>query len=434
MRVYVAAVLFVALSFPCAGNRGEADSGMGVFSRLNTLANSGRHREFISLAMPLYRQAVQENDLRASLLLGAGIAEMYVKIDEGDSARKYLDTLLPLAEEAGYTSVLMKLYNICGMYALYYRLDYAEAAGYFLKATAYVRDTLNDGNYRIIANNLAHTYNLKQDTAGLKYSLQTYRAGKKLGDDHLVFLGSVNTATQYCLRKDWDNAFSYISEALGLVDRFYGKVEVYSVYADVLSALGENAGAEKYYTMALALADSAETVTVCGLCRSYGRFLIKKEGRPSEAADIFSKGIALALKAKSYMYRYELYLGLSEALDLTGDTRGALDNFRIYHYLCDSVFNTEKERSMNEMLVKYETEKTARLLQEKSRRLDAAVYVIILMAVIISAVVILSMRRRYICISNWWPGIMMLMRKKGKGKWRGMPATRADGRIPSRSA
>ena len=50
---------------------------------------------------------------------------------------------------------------------------------------------------------------------------------------------------------------------------------------------------------------------------------------------------------------------------------------------------------MNEMLVKYETEKTARLLQEKSRRLDAAVYVIILMAVIISAVVILSMRRRY---------------------------------------
>lgn len=121
-----------------------------------------------------------------------------------------------------------------------------------------------------------------------------------------------------------------------------------------------------------------------------------EDGRWQEAAEIYRRGIGIAGEGGSYMHLHELYLGLSEALCGMGDIRGGLENFRRYHYLSDSVFNLEKERAMNEMMVKYGTEKKERLLPQqevelvkKNRRLVVSAFAIVLLTVTAVAVTVL---------------------------------------------
>lgn len=126
-----------------------------------------------------------------------------------------------------------------------------------------------------------------------------------------------------------------------------------------------------------------------------------EDGRWQEAAEIYRRGIGIAGEGGSYMHLHELYLGLSEALCGMGDIRGGLENFRRYHYLSDSVFNLEKERAMNEMMVKYGTEKKERLLPQqevelvkKNRRLVVSAFAIVLLTVTAVAVTVLYIRRK----------------------------------------
>lgn len=357
-----------------------------VLERLNGYSNSGEYEAFMEEAMPLYKQAVADDDRKSQVILGSGIAYIYARTDAGDSAVWYLDRLIPMAEKLKDRNSLVILYNTYGLYSLYYSVNYNDAVDYFIKALDNVKDTRNDDNYMRIINNLSHTYNLRSDTAGLRYSLEVYDAGIRRGDDHLKYIGAINTATQYGIRKDWNKAYSYIRTALELTDRFYSKVEVYSLYADILYHLGNNEEAEKYFRKALALKNGTEAAVMCGLYRNYGYFLLDN-GRYEEAENMFRKGISIAINTKSYMYRHDLYLGLSIANGRLGDISGELANFKTFHYLSDSLFNAEKERSINELKVKYETEKVR-------HRLQIAYIAIFVLVIAISAICLLLILKR----------------------------------------
>lgn len=398
MKKHLLSVLIIILLLACTGCSGRGrlsggflktdDSLKKVLLRLNAYSNSGEYGLFMQEAMPLYRQAAADGDKRRQVILGSGIAYIYARMNAGDSVVMYLDRLIPMAEKMKDRNSLVILYNTYGLYSLYYSLDYDDAADYFIKALENAEGTQDD-NYMRIISNLSHTYNLRSDTSGLRYSLEVYETGIKRSDDHLRYIGAINTATQYCIRKDWSKAYGYINTALDMTERFYSQVEVYSLYADILHHLGKNEEAESYFKKALSMEDGTEAAVMCGLYRNYGHFLLES-GRDAEAAGMFRKGIAIAIGSKSYMYRHDLYLGLSEACGKLGDVSGELDNFKIYHYLSDSIFNAEKERSFNELKVKYETEKM-------QHRLQMAYIVIFILVITISMICLFFIlkRKRY---------------------------------------
>lgn len=348
-----------------------------VLALLNSYSDSGKYSEFLHVAKPLYDSAVSAGDETRQVLFGTGVAEAYSRMDMPDSAQACLSRILPMALSLGNRDVLVMIYNTLGLYSIYYRANYNEAVDYFMKALEFT-DTAGHGrdNYVRVINNLAHIHNLRSDTLGLRYSLEVYRAGHRFGVDYWTYIGAINTATQYCVRMDFSTALDYIREASSLTGKFHSTVEVYYVYAEVLAGLGRRREAEEYFRKAISMSDGVEAPVRCGLCRSYGDFLME-DGRWKEAADTYRRGIEIAGKGGSYMHLHELYLGLSEACGKMGDIRSELGNFKQYHYLSDSVFNVEKERAMNEMMVKFETEKKERLLHqrevelmEKNRRLE----------------------------------------------------------------
>lgn len=410
LRAILAFFLAAALLAAACSRREKADTsiygspGTGLhdtLALLNEYSNSGRYSDFLTVALPLYMKAVQSGNDTGQVFFGSGLAEAYSRLDMPDSALTCLDRILPIALRLDNRDALLMIYNTYGLYSLYYRMNYNEAVDCFMKALSYA-DTLNGGldNYLRIVNNLAHTHNLRQDTLGLRYSLEVYRKGRQYANDYWLYIGAINTATQYCLRGDYSRALVFIDEAMPLTSRYHSVVEVYYLYADIMAGLGRRAEAERYYQKALAVDGDVETAVRCGLYSSYGDFLMQ-EGRWEDAAAMYSNGIESAKKAGSYMYLYELYLGLSRAYGRMGDLRGELENYKMYHYLSDSVFNYEKERAMSEMMVKYETEKKERLLQQqevqlvqKSRRLTVSVLVIIILLVVVTAILLLYFKRQ----------------------------------------
>lgn len=371
------------------GRRTDGTSLDDVLTRFNEYSNSGKYTCFINEALPLYRQAVKDGDRKKQLLLGCGIAYMYARMDEGDSVVWYLERLIPMAEKMKDRESLVMLYNTYGLYSTSYSVNYDDAIKYFRKALDNIRHPHRNNNYSRIINNLSHTYNLCSDTSGLKYSLEVYETGLRNKDEFLIYIGSANTATQYCLREDWEKAYGYICTAMELADKFYNKVEVYSTYSNVLYHLGRKEEAERYFRKAMEIPGETEAAVMCGLYCNYGYFLLD-EGKYREAEEMFRRGIDLSLKAKSYMHRHNLYLGLSKVCEKFGDTEGELDNFKKFHYLSDSLFNAEKERSFNELKVKYRTEQVQHRLQMS--------YIIISVLVVAFAVALLLYilkRKRY---------------------------------------
>lgn len=139
-----------------------------------------------------------------------------------------MSRVLPIALKLNDKEVLVMIYNTLGLYSIYYRANYNEAVDYFMKALKFT-DTAGGGrdNYVRVINNLAHIHNLRSDTAGLRYSLEVYRAGHRFGMDYWTYIGAINTATQYCVRKEFDEALAYIQEAEALTGKFHSTVEVY---------------------------------------------------------------------------------------------------------------------------------------------------------------------------------------------------------------
>lgn len=368
---------------------------------MNVYSNSGRWDAVVSIAHPEYDTAVKYGNRKHQLFFGVGLAEAYMRMDSVDVAKDIIDRLLPVAEKENDRQALLMIYNTYGIYSLFYNPDYNKAADYFIKAIEYADSTVESDrdNYMRIISNLSHIYNLRADTSGLIYSMQAYRYGKKSGNPFLTYIGAANTATQYLIRQDFSAALSYIEEAMALTEEnhLHSDAETYSVYAEAVAGLGDRDKAEHYYIKAMEMSAGVETAIVCGLCCSYGKFLME-DGRWKEAAAIFEKGIGLSVNTKTYMHRDKLYLGLAEACGKMGDVVSELENFKIYHSLSDSIFNAEKERSMKEIWSKYEAEKTKNLLNEKemqlirkNRRLYVYAFLIFLLAVI--AVVFLLLYR-----------------------------------------
>lgn len=351
------------LIFGCSSRESSDGKSLNeILTRFNEYSNSGQYSCFIDEALPLYRQAIKDDDQKKQIILGCGIAYMYARMDEGDSVVWYLDRLIPMAEKMRDRESLVMLYNTYGLYSASYSVNYDDAIKYFRKALENIRNPKKDDNYNRIINNLSHVYNLCSDTSGLKYSLEVYESGLNDKDDFLMYIGSANTATQYCLRKDWEKAYEYICIAIKLADKFYNEVEVYSTYSNILYHLGHKEEAEKYFRKALEIPGETETAVMCGLYCNYGFFLLD-EGKYQEAEEMFRLGIDRSLKAKSYMHRHNLYLGMSMVCEKSGDTEGELENFKKFHYLSDSLFNAEKERSFTELKVKYRTEQVQHRLQ-----------------------------------------------------------------------
>lgn len=299
-------------------------------------------------------------------------AEIYANLYQGqayllsyghDSTGYFLNRALELADSVGETDALCNANNALGIYSATVLMDFHKAIDYFIKAIRISDDSCPKFNLSARCN-LANLYYMRNDPAGLKYAESVYSDAKASGNDYLSFAGGVLSAYMHHLAGNNGKALEYIRESLPLTERFGYETELYSLYAMILQARREYGEAEKYYRLALQYLDERHITPAIISYLSYGSFLTDRS-RPDEALRLLEKGIALSLKSNYSVHRDMLYLKKSQAEEMLHNYREALTDYKAYHEVADSIYNTEREYSINELRIRYEAESNENRLKEQ---------------------------------------------------------------------
>ena len=316
-----------------------------------------------------------------------------------DSTRIYLDRALIRGRQCEDPVALCRIYNALGIYAVSIETNYFGGIEYFLEAMEYARSASLNRFYLVAQCNLANTYYMRNDPAGLKYAEEVCRLGAEWGYDYLAFGGAVISAYMHYMLGDQDRALEYILRTLSDTDKFGYHTELYSLYANILHAQGDDAGAERYYLMALDHIDQKVVTAAVMTYLSYGTYL-NDRGEYARAIPVLRQGIELSERSNNAVHRYKLYQRISEAETALGRYREALDYFKSYHSQADSIFNVERERSINELRVKYDAERQENMLRKseidliRQQRRFQLLLLLLLFAVGISTVVYILYRRK----------------------------------------
>lgn len=318
----------------------------------------------------LYFAASLEGIYRRS---GSVRAELYSNLYKGqsyllscghDSTGAYLERAMFLADSTNNTDAMCNANNALGIYSASIEMDFHKAIDYFLKAIR-----LSEGKYPVFnltaRCNLANLYYMRNDPAGLKYAESVYLDAKESGNDYLSFGGGVLSAYMRHLAGDNAKALEYIEESLPYTEKYGYKTELYSLYAMILHAREEYDKAEKYYKLSLKYLDEKQITPAIISYLNYGAFLTDMS-RPEEALTLLEKGIELSLRSNYTVHRDLLYLKKSEAEEMLHDYKSALADYKDYHEVADSIYNTEREYSINELRIKYEAESNENRLKEQA--------------------------------------------------------------------
>lgn len=336
------------------------------------------------------------------LISYANLGQWYLAADSVEKAKYWLDRSVRLMEvmpqnleNVYYRTAVSRVYNSLGIYSVNIDMDYHKGISYFLKGFEIAEEYGDRSRYTTLGCNLVVTYFLRNDPSGLQYALQIYDYGKKAQDRYVTFCGAYVTSIMYYITPDYPEALRYAEEAVSLMDKFYDEAGVYNMYANILLGNDLEQKAEEYYTKALEMVPHSSSTTTAYIYLSYGEYLMGKK-EYLRAADVFLQGVAVSRDNSNIVFKYRLYKNLSDDYRSMGDPYKALDYYVLFHAGADSVFNIERERSISELMVRYEAEKKGReieqgklKLEREHRRFQTIVFILCIIVVILGAIYIL---------------------------------------------
>lgn len=348
------------------------------------------YQKAIKYGERLFKIGNEKQDYYNSVLYAhIGLGQAYIMLGD-PNAYNHLGQAMLLGESAKKDSALCSVYNGMGLYASNINKDYYSALHYFFKGLDAARRSHYDELEAILLGNISNIYYLKNDTIGIQYSLKVYDMGHKQGSPYLIFIGAMTSAYMYYLLHDYDKAFTYIKETEFIMNQndFYNKGNVYAIYGMIESAKGNHEKAIKFYQKGLASNDKNQTSTKILLLTQYAKAL-EKEGKNQKAIQLLHQSLSLTKHENCKIYRNEIINTLSVCYENLGLYAEALKLLRTLQQETDSIFNTDKEKIISDLRIKYDSErqeneikqgKLILLKKEKKEQLLIGILIIILLS------------------------------------------------------
>ncbi|MDR2449599.1 MAG: helix-turn-helix domain-containing protein [Prevotellaceae bacterium] len=355
------------------------------------LINQGNYDQTIFYARKLDSISRIKKEDKYQLYAGIYLGQALMMNGVKEESRYYMDKSLELATGLANDSALASVYNGLGLYAANIEMDYYRSINYFFQGIQAAKKSANERLYSILLCNISGIYYLKKDSEGLKYALECYELGHKKRDSYLMFCGSTNAAYLYFLMKDYEKSLKYIKEAEVVAGKnnFYDKTGAYTLHGNILMELGDDKAAIEMFTKALQYTEDAQTSSIAYAHLSFAKALIRKS-QYHEAVQLLQQGLDISIQNKNAIHISEQYEYLSKACELQHDYKNALEYYKSYHHLSDSIFNQDKERTINELRIKYDTEKhenevkqSALVLLQKEKKLQLLFFAFILIILIL---------------------------------------------------
>ena len=319
----------------------------GMANACRTIAgNYGFGKSDYAMALKYSSQALQmfkeigDKTGTARILSDIGVVHWY-QSDYPDALKYYFDALRINEEIGNKPDIAVTLCNIGIVYNS--QKDYQKALTYITKANTIDEETGNKSGIAANLGDIGELYrNLNNHEKALEYNFKSLQLYKELGDKNGMARDLGNLGVIYTEQKNYSKALEYHLQSLKISEELGVKIET----AASLGNIGNI-----YLEMAKDTVTGKRSVAALQKAKVY-----------TDSAIRISREIG-DLNALSVSYKQ-----LSEIQRLLGDNPNALESYKNYTLIKDSVFNIEKNKKLTETAMQYAFDKkeaAAKAEQEK---------------------------------------------------------------------
>ena len=330
------------------------------------MLHQANYDEAISYGRQLLDLGLQTNDYDFAVLYGyIALGQANLVKGNGSLAYSNLNLAKDLAETNQNDSALCSVFNGLGLYASNIQKDYYQSVNYFFHGLESAKRSDYEQLQTIMLINISGIYFLKDDPEGLSYALNAYEVAHKLSNPYLIFAASANSASMYLLLKNYEKALQYIKEAEFLMKRndFYNQTNIYAIYGYILKGQNNIDEAMSYFQKGLDMRDTAQTTSIVNALLGYAKAHFIK-GNPDDAISMLKEALEITYLENNPIHRDKLLKELSLSYEQKGQFDQALLWQREFQTESDSLFNSDKERALSDLRVKYDLEHQENMMKE----------------------------------------------------------------------
>lgn len=325
--------------------------------RVNEYNVAGDFDSVVITTLPLFVQAVRDNDTLVASWIGIFIAQAYMSMQQLDSVAVYLERLEPMMENCTNFNIMMAYYSTIGNYAMKSRLDYAYAIRCFLETLLWAEKAGSVRNQIAVTYDIVYLFYILGDGSGLEYAENAYSMALTQSRKSpqyvmaLTMMGMMNIMTGdiECSSKYLDSA-----RVIAVNERYS------SLIPDIDMFLGDVARISGNRRYAIEVYERVETVwnntvypsTIIRTCLLLGE-CYKDIGKVDEALDYFAEGLSISYSTGVMEFRKELLLILYKTCYESGETDAAVGYYRAYEAFEDSIADMASEQKFYALLRKY---------------------------------------------------------------------------------
>ncbi len=244
-----------------------------------------------------------------------GLANYYLRKEEYPSATYQLTEALKAAEKAGDKHATGLIYNGLGLVNISLNKP-AIAIGYFQKAVGLCRETGDLTNEAGISLNIANCYAESGEYyKALEYYRENLRVLERINDSSQIILAYINLGMVNRQLERHDESFSFLDLAINSLNKFPNQS-----------------------LLCTALLEKGNTSLAAG--------------KPEEAGIFFQQSLDISSGTLARSNRMEALSGLASVAESEGNFRQALEYFRLFTKVKDSIMNDETRRSISEIQMK----------------------------------------------------------------------------------
>lgn len=323
-----------------------------------------------------------------------------LRFTSADSARNYGLEALELTQQSAKPELEVEaLHNIGVTYEA--QGDYPEALNYEFKALDLRRQLGDEIKTANTLNNIGIIHDEKGDyKKALEYYFEARKIYEKAGDKEKIAMVALNIGIVLKAQQDFAQAAGYYRTAMNVYKELGKRFGVSACYANLGSVyfyvpkydsslyysllatkefeeqnirqflpttlcnagmafdkLGKKKEAKEYLTRALKLNEEYDNKKELSFVLIYLASVYRGDGDYAKALGAVKRGLDIALKIEAQQQVLEARKELSDIYTAMGNYKQALEEFRAFDVVKDTLFKKEKAKAIAELQTKYESEK-----------------------------------------------------------------------------
>jgi signal transduction histidine kinase len=288
-----------------------------------------------------------------------------------DSSIYFYEKAIPLYEKIGNRERTAQSASNLAI-AFQQQSNYSMALLYQQKALRIQEEDGNISSQAYTLVNMANTYqNMGDNPRAESYFLKSIDLAKQQQLTNVELYAYTNLSSMFLEIEQWQKAYDNAMEAVKLGRRMGDKgIQAASLSKAALAKANQSVSGEalQLSKSAIALADSVNQPMITQQAYSSMGFVLKSQQKWNEAIPYYEKAMASLADADLFIEgNGSLYRELSACYEQIGNTARALELYKKYTVISDSINSRENIRRATELTMNYEFEKkeqAARVLQK----------------------------------------------------------------------